>query len=149
MYIYLRSSNSLHSILASVLCRKWSNIDWNYMLRGSDYFCRTMYLSANRSKVINSRWLRFLFIRMLSIFANSEGIWNNYVDIQQKFMQVRFITSLCTWGYISLGYPTWQHEVWRKILLNTNSWHLTEPFESMHTLFLPTKSAAAHLFHWY
>ncbi len=35
MYIYLLSSNSLHSILESVLCKKWSNIDWNYMLRES------------------------------------------------------------------------------------------------------------------
>ncbi len=69
MYIYLRSSNSVHSILASVLCKTWSNIVWNYMLWVSGYFCRTMwYLSANLSKVIHSRWRRFLFIRMLSFF---------------------------------------------------------------------------------
>ncbi len=36
MSIYLRSSNSLHSILACVLRKKLSNIDWNYMLRMSD-----------------------------------------------------------------------------------------------------------------
>ncbi len=35
------------------------------------------------------------------ILANSEGIWNNYVDIQQKIMQVRFIIFLSTWGYNS------------------------------------------------
>ncbi len=47
-------------------------------------------------------------------FANSEGIWNNYVDIQQKIMQVRFIILLCTQGYISLIDPIRQHNVWRK-----------------------------------
>ncbi len=26
------------------------------------------------------------------IFANSEGIWNNYIDIQQKNMQVKITT---------------------------------------------------------
>ncbi len=81
--------------------------------------------------------------------AGSEGIWNNYVDIQQKLMQFRFIISLCSCGYISLGDPTWQDEVWRRILQNTNSWFLTEALKSMHTLFLPTKSAGARLFHWY
>ncbi len=62
---------------------------------------------------------------------------------------VWFTISLYTCGYISLGDPTWQDDVSRKILLNTNSWYLTEALESMHTLFLPTKSAAARLFHWY
>ncbi len=37
------------------------------------------------------------------IFANSEGIWNNYFDIQQKSMQVKFIMFLCTRGYNSQG----------------------------------------------
>ncbi len=36
------------------------------------------------------------------IFANSDGIWSNYVDLQQKIMQVGFIILLCTWGYNSL-----------------------------------------------
>ncbi len=40
-------------------------------------------------------------------------------------MQVRFIIFLSTWKYNSLGDPTRQHEVWRKILLNnTLSWYL-------------------------
>ncbi len=30
--IYLRSSNSLYSIMASVLCKKWSNIDSNSII---------------------------------------------------------------------------------------------------------------------
>ncbi len=67
-------------------------------------------------------------------FLQTEGIWNNYVDIQQKIMQVRFNIFLSTWGYNSLGDPTRQHEVWRKILLNTNSSYLTEAFESMHVI---------------
>ncbi len=37
----------------------------------------------------------FLFIRMLS-FLQTEGISNNYVDVEQKIMQVRFIIFLCT-----------------------------------------------------
>ncbi len=36
--MYLRSSNSLHSILASVLCKKRSNIVSNSILRGSARF---------------------------------------------------------------------------------------------------------------
>ncbi len=34
MYIYLQPSSILHSILASVLCKKWNNIVSNSMLRG-------------------------------------------------------------------------------------------------------------------
>ncbi len=51
------------------------------------------------------------------IFVNSEGIWNNYVDIQPKIMQVRFIILLCTRGYNSLVDPIRQHDVWRKTRL--------------------------------
>ncbi len=58
------------------------------------------------------------------IFAG--GIWTNYIDIEEKIMQVRFIIFLSTWGYNSLGDLTRQHEVWRKILLNTNGWYLTK-----------------------
>ncbi len=46
-----------------------------------------------------------------------ERIWNNYIEIQWKSMQVIFIILLCTWGYNSPGDPTRQHKVWRKILL--------------------------------
>ncbi len=49
--------------------------------------------------------------------ANSEGIWNNYVYIQQKIMQVRFIILLCTQENNSLVDPTKQHDVWRKTCL--------------------------------
>ncbi len=71
-------------------------------------------------------------IHMLAfIFANSEVIWNNYIDIQQKIMQVRFNSFLATWGYKFLGYMTRQDEVWLKIVLNTNSLYLYEAFESI------------------
>ncbi len=36
-------------------------------------------------------------------------------------MQVIFIIFLSTWGYNSLGDPTRQHEVWKKILLQADS----------------------------
>ncbi len=137
MYIYLRSSNSLHSILAFVLCKTWSNIDSNSMLRGSAVFISirvfpyyvfgnfhgtTWYGSANRSSCArnfqnkdgalhpSTCWLSFL---------QTEGIWTNYVDIEPKIMKVRFIIFLSTWGYNSLGDPTRQHKVWRKTRLNT------------------------------
>ncbi len=153
--------------------KKWNNIYSNSMLRGISGLrvephgmvqpiahnlveTETRYhmIWFSKSQRQSSKW----WIKMAApmnphalavIFANSEGIWNNYVDIQQKIMQVRFIILLCTQGYNSLVDPIRQHEVWRKILLNTNSWYLTEAFEGMHTLFLLTKSAAAHLFHWY
>ncbi len=158
MCIHLWSSNSLHSILASVLCKKWSNIDSNSMLWGcavvisiriSPYyvfgnFRETMwYGSANRSgDDVNKIAVTFCTSTHLLFCKLFEGIWNNYVDIEQKIMQVRFIISLCTWGYIYLGDPTRQHEVWRKTRLNTNwsnqNW--------VKRIFLPTKSAAVCLF---
>ncbi len=54
--------------------------------------------------------------KLAIIFANSEGIWNNYVDIQKKIMQVRFIILLCTWGYNSVVDPIMQHDVWGKLV---------------------------------
>ncbi len=49
-----------------------------------------------------------------------ERIWNNYIEIQWKSMQVIFIILLCTRGYNFLCDPTRQHEVWRKILLQAD-----------------------------
>ncbi len=104
--------------------------------------------NGNDKKDGSTQYSMFLRPFFSSGFWCHENIWNNYVDIQQKIMQVRFIIFLSNCGYNSLGVPTRQHEVWWKILLNTNSWYLTEAFESMHTLFLLTKSAV-HIFHWY
>ncbi len=49
-----------------------------------------------------------------------ERIWNNYIDIEQKVMQIEFIIFLSTWGYNSLGDSTRQHEVRKKILLQAD-----------------------------
>ncbi len=110
---------------------------------------RYYVVSFSQSHWLCSKRLEWQIHMLVLIFANSEGIWNNYVDIQQKIMPIRFIIFLSTWRYNFLGDPTRQHEVWRKILLNTNSWYLTKAFKSMHTLFLLTKSATTHVFHWY
>ncbi len=75
MYMFLRSSNSLHSILPSVLCKKWSNMCWNSMLWGSGVSVGPHgHVSANRSKVINSRCQRFLFTCRHSF---SQTLWRN------------------------------------------------------------------------
>ncbi len=100
---------------------------WYTKVKVGNFCWTTWYGSANRSgndikmagPVCTSTYL--IFCKLF------EGIWNNYVDIEQKIMQIRFIIFLCTWGYISLGDLTWQHKVWRKTRLNTN-WskqHLT------------------------
>ncbi len=171
MYLWL--SNRLHSILTSVLCSKMKQYWLQFHASDQDWIrveprgmvqpiahnlvrMETRYHMVwfSQSQQLCSKWRIKMVAPMkphtlVIIFANSEGISNNYFDIQQKIMLFRFIISLCTWGYISLGDPTCQHEVWRKILLNTNSWYLTKALKSMHTLFLPTNSAAACLFHWY
>ncbi len=150
--MYLRSSNSLHIILVSVLCKKikqyWLKFDASgqrsnrlepsRMVQPIRHNCSTrnkwqcpyhmVYKGENRSgNDINKMVALFCTSTSLVFCKLFEGIWNDYVDIEQKIMQFRFIISLCTWGYISLGNPTWQHEVWRKTRLNTN-WskqHLT------------------------
>ncbi len=127
--------------------------DGSKMVYVDNFRWTTWYGSANHScHNVNKMVVPIRLQAVLLLCKLIEGIWNNYIDIEQKIMQVTFSISLCTWGYISLGDPTRQ-EVWRKILLNTNSWYLTErpkPWKAcMHTLFLLTKSAAVHLFHWY
>ncbi len=157
MSMYLRSSNSLHNILPSVLCKTneailtqipcfraaldSSGTTWygsaNHTLPGPPetrwqrpyhvvYKCNlrwtTWYGSANHScKYVNKMAVHFSTSTVLLLCKLFEGIWNNYVDIEEKILQFRFIISLCTWGYISIGDPTWQHEVWRKTHLNTNA----------------------------
>ncbi len=46
------------------------------------------------------------------IFKLFEGIWNNYVDIQQKNIQVRFFMFLRGRGYNSLSHPALHYKVW-------------------------------------
>ncbi len=43
-----------------------------------------------------------------------KGIWINYVDIQDKSIQVRFTMPLCTREYNSPGDPTRQYKVGKK-----------------------------------
>ncbi len=171
MSMYLRTSNSLHSILASVLCKKMKQYWLKFHASGQrngyiDSSVTTWYGSTNHMTLSYANKMTVPIPRGMvqpitaavlensamtdkdgtlhphasSHFANSEGIWNNYVDIQQQIMQIRFIIFLSTWGCKSLGDPTRQHKVWWKILLNRNSWYLTETFESIHTLFLQTIS---------
>ncbi len=77
----------------------------------------TWYGSANRScNDVNKMAAPIRTLQAVLLLCKLiEGIWNNYVNIEQKIMQIRFTISLCTWGYISLGDPTWQDDVWRKI----------------------------------
>ncbi len=57
------------------------------------------------------------FLLEILLLWNNLIIWNNYVEIHRKHMQVRIIIFRRTRWYNSLGDPTRQHEVWRKILL--------------------------------
>ncbi len=67
---------------------------------------------------INTRWRRpvhHVFLMVLS--SDHKRIWNNYVEIQWKNMQVIF---WWTWAYNSLGEPIREHDVWRKTHNNNN-----------------------------
>ncbi len=111
---------------------------WDHMV----WFSLSQYTSGND---VNKKATPFCTSTCFLFCKLFEGIWNNYIDIEQKIIQVTFIISLCTWGYISLANPIWQYEVSRKQRLNTNwsKWHLVK------RIFLPTKSAAVRLFLWY
>ncbi len=72
----------------------------------------TTYGSANRScNDVNKIAAPFSTSWIAFCLQTLEGIWNNYVDMEQKIMQIRFIISLCTCRYISLGDLTWKHKV--------------------------------------
>ncbi len=60
----------------------------------------------------------FLFLLEILKSWNNLIIWNNYVEIiHRKNQQVKIIIFRRTLWYYSLGDPTRQHEVWKKILL--------------------------------
>ncbi len=63
------------------------------------------------------KYITFFFSWRSCCSQTLEGIWNNYIDMEQQVVQVIFIIFLSTWGYNSLGDTTRQHEVWKKILL--------------------------------
>ncbi len=56
-----------------------------------------------------------------------EGIWNNYVDIQQKNMQVRFIIILHVWWYNSLSHATLHYEGWSTNVSKCKSIQIGQP----------------------
>ncbi len=136
--MYLRLSKIAHSILVSVLCSKIKQYWLKFHALGQRWIrqepcgivqpithnlveTKTRYhvVCFGQSQWLCSKWRIKMAVptkaHMLAIiFENSEGIWNNYVDIQQKIMQVRYIILLCTWGYNSLVDPIRQHDVWRK-----------------------------------
>ncbi len=148
--MYLRLSNSLHSMLASVLCTKmkqywlkfysteqrWIRVESHGIVQPiahNQVEKETRYhmIRFSQSQRLCSKWrIKMAAPMKLHQAPGSEGIWNNYVDIQPKIMQFRLTISLCTCGYISLGDLTWQDEVWRRILLNANSWYLAEALKS-------------------
>ncbi len=70
---------------------------------------------------VNSRWRHpstsLFFLLEILLSWNNLIIWNNYVEIHRKHMQVRIIIFRRTLCYNSLGNPIRQHEVEGKILL--------------------------------
>ncbi len=55
-------------------------------------------------------------------------------------MEVIFIIFLSTWGYNSLGHPTRQHKVWKKILLQA------DPIEKLTACVLAANTKQTQLF---
>ncbi len=68
------------------------------------------HVSANCSKVINSRWWAFPVQMQAIIFANSLKEYE-IIMLIYKIMQVRFIILLCSRGYNSLDDLIRQHDV--------------------------------------
>ncbi len=55
------------------------------------------------NKLLKSATTDQLAASLLGLCEHFEGIWNNYIDIELKIMQVIFIFFLSTWGYNSLA----------------------------------------------
>ncbi len=168
--MYLRSSNSLHSILSSVLCKKMKQYWLKFHASGQhcgyiDSSGTRWYGSAPipRGMVpIPCGIVQPITEAVLKTFAmtNKNGTLHPHAGShfctlkEYEIITLIYNRKSCRldllffWAPGAIR-PCRQHKVWRKILLNTNSWYLTEAFESMHTLFLLTKSAAACLFQWY
>ncbi len=164
--MYLRLLNSLHSILASVLCSKMKQYWLKFHASEQDWIrveprgmvqpiAHNLVETETRYHVVwfsqSQRLCSIWQIKMAAptkpqalaiIFANSEGIWNNYVDIQQKMMQVRSIILLHIWGYNSLVDPITQHDVWRETRWAEGKLVVCRDCEK----FILTKSAAVRLF---
>ncbi len=78
-----------------------------------------------------------------------ERILKNYIKIHWKSMQAMIFIFRCTLWYNFLGYPTRQHEVWRKTLLHYVNTNWYDQKYITQRIFPLTKSAAVHLLHWY
>ncbi len=70
----------------------------------------TAMCRSEKKYLINSKWWHPRFSPGGAEVFCRERIWNNYVEIQWKGIQVIFIILLCTGGYNSLGDPTRQNE---------------------------------------
>ncbi len=66
------------------------------------------------------KYITFFFSWRSCRLQTLEGIWNNYVYIEQSHAGYIYYLFLSTCGYNSLGNPTRQHEVWKKILLQAD-----------------------------
>ncbi len=71
-----------------------------------------------------------------------ERIWNNFIEIHWKSMQVMFNIFWNTLGYNSLDNPSRQHDVWRKT--GSDEGKFVARYDCW--ILLPTKSAAVRLF---
>ncbi len=100
----------------------------------SEGFILTQYILGNFQHLEHSH---FFF----------EGIWNNYVDIQQKNMQVRFITFLHVRRCNSLSHPSLHYEVRVQTCLNMNwsTWS-ADSGQIVHLfIFNPVKNVWSHI----
>ncbi len=106
----------------------WNRCDRYRILKENSWICILhQYHKASRLKSYTmmcrkwGKWGKYIHhsIKMaaLTFFSGRgwgscchERIWNNYVEIHWKNMQVMFIISWSTWGYNSLDDPTRQHD---------------------------------------
>ncbi len=74
--------------------------------------CQSEDTWGNIFKMAGDRFVVHVFSAVWGVggYCCSERIWNNYVEIHRKSMQVIFIILLCTGEYNSLGDPTRQHK---------------------------------------
>ncbi len=81
------------------------------------YSCNASWVISNI--VVNKAWLFFCDCQLYF-----EGIWNNYVDIQQKNMQARFTSFYHVRGCNTLSIPIMHYEVWST---NVSKYELVKP----------------------
>ncbi len=131
MYIYLRSLNSLYSILTYVLFKN-DNIVSNSILRESFYFLTN--LSVSMLCVQQFPWDHMVWFRQSQWICSKLSQWRIkmaafihapcWLQTLKEHEIIMLIYKIQTCRLCLLWFcapdPTRQHEVWRKILLNTN-----------------------------